>query len=174
MSKKGWMLLVMGVAVVALVGTGCKKKPKSGSGVGGIDDINGGISGTDISSEGLSPRPEELLQIASQFGVVLFEYDSAQVNPAERAKIEAVAEYLRSNASVGLAVEGHCDERGSNEYNLALGERRALAVRAYLVGLGIDAGRIQTKSLGEEQPVALGHDESSWSQNRRAAFALYQ
>jgi peptidoglycan-associated lipoprotein len=71
-------------------------------------------------------------------------------------------------------VEGNCDERGSNEYNLALGERRALAVRAYLVNLGIDAGRIQTKSLGEERPVALGHDESSWQQNRRAEFQLFK
>jgi peptidoglycan-associated lipoprotein len=173
MSKKSWMLVVMMVAAVAMVGTGCKKKPKAGAGMGGIDDV-GGVAGTDVMGEGLSARPEELLQIASQFGVVYFDYDSAQVNPAERAKIEAVAEYLRANPSISLAVEGHCDERGSNEYNLALGERRALAVRAYLVGLGIEAARIQTKSMGEEQPVALGHDEASWSQNRRAAFALFQ
>jgi peptidoglycan-associated lipoprotein len=72
-----------------------------------------------------------------------------------------------------VVIEGHCDERGSREYNLALGERRALAVRAYLVGLGIDATRLQTKSYGEEQPVAMGHDESSWSRNRRAEFVLF-
>jgi outer membrane protein OmpA-like peptidoglycan-associated protein len=85
----------------------------------------------------LSGRPDgALIEAASQFGVVYFDFDSAQVNPGERSKLEAVAAYLRDNAGVGLVVEGHCDERGSNEYNLALGERRALAVRAYLVGSG--------------------------------------
>lgn len=173
MSKRGLMLLVMGFAVCAVAVTGCKKKPKPGSGVGGIDDV-GGVVGTDPWGEGLGARPDALQEIASQFGVVYFDYDSAQVNPAESAKVEAVAQYLRSNPAIGLIVEGHCDERGSNEYNLALGERRALAVRAYLVGLGIEAGRIQTKSLGEERPLAMGHDEASWSQNRRAEFRLFQ
>lgn len=173
MSKKGLMLLVLGVAVCAIAASGCKKKPKGGPGVGGIDDV-GGVIGSEGSADALGPRPDQLQTIASQFGVVYFDYDSAQVNPAERAKIEAVAEYLRGNAVIGLIVEGHCDERGSNEYNLALGERRALAVRAYLVGLGIDAARIQTKSMGEERPLAMGHDESAWSQNRRAEFQLFQ
>lgn len=173
MIKKGWMLAVLGVAVCALATTGCKKKPKAG-GAGGIDDL-GALGPAGAYDEGaLSGRPDALAQAASQFGVVLFEFDSAQVNSGERSKLEAVADYLRSNTALGLLVEGHSDERGSNEYNLALGERRALAVRAYLVGLGIDGNRITTKSLGEEQPVALGHDEASWSQNRRASFGLYQ
>ncbi|HMP77444.1 MAG TPA: peptidoglycan-associated lipoprotein Pal [Kiritimatiellia bacterium] len=164
-------MLVLMVSAVAL--TGCKKKPKAGA--GGIDGV-GGVMGTDLYGDalGLGSRPDDLTMIASQFGVVYFDFDSAQVGPGERTKVEAVAEYLRSNAGVGVIVEGHCDERGSNEYNLALGERRALAVRAYLVNLGIDAGRIQTKSYGEERPVALGHDESSWQQNRRAEFQLFK
>ncbi len=162
------MLAVM-VAAVAL--TGCKKKPKAGA--GGVDDV-GGVMGTDLYGEGLGARPDSLTEVASQFGMVYFDFDSAQVNPGERSKVEAVANYLRSNSAVGVIVEGHCDERGSNEYNLALGERRALAVRAYLVSLGVDAGRIQTKSFGEERPVAMGHDDASWSQNRRAEFQLFQ
>lgn len=174
MIRKGWMLVVMGVAVCALATTGCKKKPKAGGGMDGIDGV-GGLNGADpYAADALAGRPDALVEAASQFGVVLFDFDSAQVNPGERSKLETVAAYLRDNAAVGLVVEGHCDERGSNEYNLALGERRALAVRAYLVGLGVDASRIQTKSMGEEQPVALGHDEASWSQNRRASFGLFQ
>lgn len=164
-------MLALMVAAVAL--TGCKKKPKAGAGAGGIDGV-GGVMGSDLYGEGLGLRSDNLTEIASQFGVVYFDFDSAQVNPGERGKVEAVAEYLRRNTGVGVIVEGHCDERGSNEYNLALGERRALAVRAYLVSLGIDANRIQTKSYGEERPVALGHDEASWAQNRRAEFKLFQ
>lgn len=175
MIRKGWMVVVLGVTVLALASTGCKKKPKAGGpGIDGIDPV-GGLSGVDpYGAEGMSGRPGGLVEQASQFGVVLFDFDSAQVNPGERSKLETVAQYLRSNPTVGLVVEGHCDERGSNEYNLALGERRAMAVRAYLIGLGIDGARIQTKSLGEEQPVAVGHDEASWAQNRRAAFGLFQ
>ena len=86
---------------------------------------------------------------------------------------EAVHQALRSNAQAGVIVEGHCDERGSREYNLALGERRALAVRAYLIGLGLDPARVQTKSMGEEQPAVFGHDESAWSKNRRVEFILF-
>ncbi|MCS6771482.1 MAG: peptidoglycan-associated lipoprotein Pal [Kiritimatiellae bacterium] len=172
---KTWLKVGMLLTLAAAVSlTGCKKKPKAGAGAaGGIDDV-GGVIGSDVSGEGLGLRPEGLAEIASQFGVVYFDFDSAQINPSERGKIEAVADYLRRNPSVGVIVEGHCDERGSNEYNLALGERRAMAVRAYLVSLGIDAARIQTKSYGEERPVALGHDEASWAQNRRAEFKLFQ
>jgi peptidoglycan-associated lipoprotein len=174
MIKKGWMMVALGVAVCALATTGCKKKPKAGAGMDGMDGV-GALNGTDpYAADALSGRPDALVEAASQFGVVYFDFDSAQVNPGERSKLETVAAYLRDNAGVGLVVEGHCDERGSNEYNLALGERRALAVRAYLVGLGVDGSRVQTKSLGEEQPVALGHDEASWSQNRRASFGLFQ
>lgn len=171
--KSVWKIGMLVLMVSAVAMTGCKKKPKAGSGVGGIDGV-GGVMGTDVYGEGLGARPDSLTEIASQFGMVYFDFDSAQVNPGERSKVEAVAQYLSSNPNVGVIVEGHCDERGSNEYNLALGERRALAVRAYLVSLGIDAGRIQTKSYGEERPVALGHDDGSWAQNRRAEFKLFQ
>ncbi|NCC31563.1 MAG: peptidoglycan-associated lipoprotein, partial [Chloroflexia bacterium] len=74
---------------------------------------------------------------------------------------------LKRNPATRMIVDGHCDERGSNEYNLALGERRALAVRAYLIGLGLDGSRIQTRSFGEERPAAFGSDESAWRLNRR-------
>lgn len=107
------------------------------------------------------------------FESVYFAYDSSQVSSSERGKIEAIAQHLKQDSSKAVIIEGHCDERGSREYNLALGERRALAVRSYLAGLGISADRIQTKSLGEELPALPGHDESAWSQNRRGEFVLY-
>lgn len=166
-----WMKhVVLGVMVCTVAATGCKKKTKGGPGFG--DDNIGGVVGTPIDSDALSGRfdPNADYQ-ESQFTPVYFDYDSAQISPSERGKLEDVAAFLR-RSSAGLVVEGHCDERGSREYNLALGERRALAVRAYLIGLGADGSLIQTKSMGEEQPAAFGHDESAWSQNRRAAFLL--
>lgn len=109
----------------------------------------------------------------SLFEPVMFAYDSSQVNPEEAGKVEAVATYLKKGKAQGVIVEGHGDERGSREYNLALGERRALAIRDYLISLGVDPSVIQTKSYGEEMPTAMGHDESAWRQNRRGVFAIY-
>ncbi|MFH0908893.1 MAG: peptidoglycan-associated lipoprotein Pal [bacterium] len=157
--------------VCALAISGCKKKPKSGSGMGGDGS---GVIATSIDDDAMGERMGGGMEQAGLFSAVYFDYDSAQINPAERSKLDGVADHLNQNSAQGLTVEGHCDERGSNEYNLSLGERRALAVRAYLVGLGIDGARIQTKSYGEERPVAIGHDESSWSQNRRAEFVIVQ
>lgn len=172
MRKVLWMMVV--VAVVLASGmVGCKKKPKAGSGAG-YDEFGGALGPVDgAAGYGTLMNPDDLKAVASQFQAVLFDYDSAQVAASERSKLDAVAEYLRGTETVGLIVEGHCDERGSNEYNLALGERRAQAVRAYIIGLGIAAERIKTVSYGEEQPAAFGHDEESWAQNRRASFSLY-
>ncbi len=108
------------------------------------------------------------------FGRVYFAYDSYQLPRSEIPKIEEVADYMEENRDVRLIVEGHCDERGSREYNMALGEHRALAVRAYLVGLGINSSRIQTRSYGEEKPVDFGHNEAAWRRNRRVEFVLYR
>lgn len=104
---------------------------------------------------------------------VYFAYDSSTVNSEEAAKVEKVASLLNRNKWKGVIVEGHTDERGSREYNLALGERRALAVRDYLISLGVDPSKVQTKSYGEEMPDDMGHDESAWRNNRRAVFAMY-
>ena len=109
----------------------------------------------------------------SLFQPLFFAYDSSQVNPEEAGKVEAVANYLNKGKAQGVIIEGHGDERGSREYNLALGERRALAVRDYLINLGVDSSAIQTKSFGEEMPDSMGHDEGAWRQNRRAVFAIY-
>lgn len=168
-----WFGLIVAIAMTSGV-TGCKKKPKAGGVGNGVDEFGGVLGPVDGAGYGAGAmNPDDLKAVASQFAAVYFDYDSAQVAASEQSKLDAVAEYLRGNTSVGLIVEGHCDERGSNEYNLALGERRAQAVRAYLIGLGIPADSIRTVSYGEEQPAAAGHDEASWQQNRRATFSLY-
>jgi peptidoglycan-associated lipoprotein len=99
--------------------------------------------------------------------VIYFDYDSDQVRAEFREAVQAHASYLASNSSVAVTLEGHADERGSREYNLALGERRSNAVRRQMVLLGASADQIRVVSYGEERPAAEGHDESAWSLNRR-------
>ncbi|MBB5984244.1 peptidoglycan-associated lipoprotein Pal [Sphingobium lignivorans] len=99
---------------------------------------------------------------------ILFDTDKSDIDDEDRAVLRSQAEWLMRYPNKRITVEGHCDERGTREYNLALGERRANAAKNYLAALGIDAGRITTISYGKERPVALGSDEASWAQNRRA------
>jgi len=129
------------------------------------------VPNNDLTPMGM--RPEDMNIIASQFQAIYFGYDSNQVGASERNKAEEIANFLNTNPETGVIIEGHCDERGSREYNVALGERRALSVRNYLIGLGVDPGRIQTNSYGEEKPAAMGHDEGSWQANRRVEFVLF-
>jgi peptidoglycan-associated lipoprotein len=103
---------------------------------------------------------------------VFFEYDSAEVGAEGQAALNTNAELLKKYAAWTITIEGHCDERGTAEYNLALGERRALAARNYLVSLGITADRLRTVSYGKEFPFDPGHDEAAWSRNRRAHFVI--
>ena len=98
----------------------------------------------------------------------------SNLKDSELAKIEAVAQHLQANPTRVVMVEGNCDERGSNEYNITLGELRAGSVRDYLLRLGIAAERVQTKSFGEEKPAVAGSGESVWAKNRRGEFAIYQ
>ena len=104
--------------------------------------------------------------------IVFFEYDSDEITPTAEAKLQAKAAVLRANPGVRIRIEGHCDQRGSTEYNLALGQRRAEAVRAYLVSLGIDGARLSTLSYGKERPLVEGEDEEAFARNRRAEFAV--
>ncbi len=103
---------------------------------------------------------------------VFFAYDSDALDETARTTMSANADVLRKYGTWIVTVEGHCDERGTAEYNLALGDRRAEAVKNYMVSLGIPASRLKTVSYGSEFPFAPGHDEKSWSQNRRAHFML--
>lgn len=103
---------------------------------------------------------------------IRFDFDSAVLLPMAEDLLRKKAEWMRKNPGVSATVEGHCDERGTNQYNLALGDRRAASAKTYLINLGIDAARLEAISYGEEQPVAAGHDEASWAKNRRAHFVI--
>ena len=166
MTKNNSFFLSLTILLIVASLTGCKSPSLNPAGVYGV-----GVDGE--YSIPLAGRFSGGSEHIGMFQPVLFAYDSAQVSSGERAKIEAVASHLKQNPSNAIILEGHCDERGSREYNLALGERRALAVRTYLIGLGIASDRTQTKSYGEENPAAPGHDEAAWSKNRRGEFVLY-
>ena len=108
-----------------------------------------------------------------EFGIVYFDFDKYDIRGDASPALRDNAETIRSHPDWrSVTIEGHCDERGSEEYNLALGERRAVAVRAYLVNLGVASSKLETVSFGEERPAVSGHDESSWKYNRRAEFGV--
>ncbi len=167
------------VGAMAFSMTGCKglfgKGKKSGDGVSdvgmGADGLNG-MGGMGGAGSGGTRLGEGGQIVDAQLTAVQFAFDSALVDETERSKAEAAASYLKANAGTFVTLEGHCDEQGSAEYNMSLGERRAQAVRAYLMNLGIDSTRIQTKSFGFEKPKDPGHDETAWSVNRRVEFVV--
>jgi peptidoglycan-associated lipoprotein len=103
---------------------------------------------------------------------IYFDFDTAIIREDQKAALNGNAVWLKANPEVKIRIEGHTDERGTSEYNLALGYRRALATRDYLVAAGIEATRIAIMTYGEEQPFILGHDESAWRWNRRAQFVI--
>ena len=105
-------------------------------------------------------------------GTVYFDYDQADLRADALEQLKKNAAWLKSNPAYRVRIEGNCDERGTVEYNLALGERRAVAAKNYLVKAGIDAGRLETISYGEEHPVDPGHDEAAWAKNRRDDFTI--
>lgn len=120
-------------------------------------------------------KPEPVVEKAtapdiSDLGKVFFAYDSHNLSPEAKLALKVGAEWMKENADLKVTIEGHCDERGSDEYNMALGERRAQTVREYLANLGVSKGRLNAISYGEEQPATPGHDEVSWAKNRRVEF----
>jgi peptidoglycan-associated lipoprotein len=119
-------------------------------------------------------RPEDMIpdRPALAAFTIHFAFDSAVVRDSDQASIASVGQTLTSNPNDKLLIEGNCDERGTEEYNRALGERRALAAREALAKIGIDPMRIATRSFGKDQPADPGHDESAWSKNRRDDFVL--
>lgn len=120
-----------------------------------------------VSPDGVPLDPQSGEPIATTF---YFDFDRSELKPRARTLLAGHARYLRDNPRTRVTVEGHTDERGTREYNLALGERRAAAVRSYLQSLGVRASQMSTVSFGEERPVDPGHSESAWAKNRRAVL----
>jgi len=167
------LALVLGLAA-------CESAPQLDRGVTGYGSGSGGqgtgsgVSGMPLGGAGgASNREEAQRQFSVEAGDrVLFETDSYSLNAAALATLGKQAAWLKRNAQWRIVIEGHADERGTREYNLALADRRAATVRDYLVNQGIPAGRMSAISYGKERPVALGSNESSWAQNRRAVTVL--
>jgi peptidoglycan-associated lipoprotein len=173
--------------VVSLAVTGCKHKvppitrfPNNGlNGGNSGDNLNGGGTlGNGIvpvgGGEGANFNPDDMAQDRPAFAAdtIYFDYDSSSIKSSEQSKLTAVASALQSDASAKLLVEGYCDERGTEEYNRSLGERRALAAREALANAGISADRVATRSYGEDRAADPGHTPAAWSKNRRDEFVL--
>ncbi|MCP3662192.1 MAG: peptidoglycan-associated lipoprotein Pal [Gammaproteobacteria bacterium] len=174
------MLKIIPVAALALLFAGCSTTggdkgedqdgaPVTDAGARGTDEggaqIRGASEGGEWTGNPLD-NPESMLSVR----VIYFEYDIADVREDFRDVVVAHGEYLATNPAVTVTIEGHADERGSREYNIGLGERRANAVTAMLMAQGVSQDQITTISYGEERPEAMGSNEDSWSQNRRAVF----
>lgn len=127
---------------------------------------------SDAIEEEQPTRSELAERLEAQLKTVFFGYDKSDLSDVTLRVLQDNARVLKLNPGLDVVIEGHCDERGTIEYNLALGQRRAASVRDYLIGLGVDANRLRTVSYGEERPVANGNDESAWSRNRRGQFVV--
>jgi len=188
--RGGWMVAV---AVMVLIGVGCaSRKPPvaqpvqpTSSMAPALDVVPtpppppSTVQVTDspvvtpkMPDDPMASRSIDDLNRESPLQAAFFDYDSAEVSAAARTALDANAAVLRKFPAWVVTVEGHCDERGTAEYNSALGERRAAAARTYLVSLGIPADRLHVVSYGKEFPFDAGHAESAWSKNRRAHFVI--
>ena len=182
-------LLVIALAL-SFAATGCRKNPNNVKTIPGeprtrVGDIGPGPglppenpSLTNIVDTIPLPDPERIKDWVPNAEVfkpytVYFAYDSATLGAGERSKLASVADYMKGNPQSAVRVEGNCDERGTEEYNRSLGERRAIAAREELLQLGIESSRVFTKSWGEDNPANdHGHDQAAWKQNRRDDFIL--
>ena len=130
------------------------------------------VTAPPVVEDPMATRTIDELNRESPMQVVYYLYDSAELSPEGRAALDANAAVLKKYPSWTVTIEGHCDERGTAEYNLALGERRAVAAQSYLVALGVPASRVKVVSYGKEFPFDPGHDEAAWARNRRAHFVI--
>ena len=196
MRKFHWMLALSLLTVLALSGCKSQTPPEdlqpvpealddpSGANNAGLDSTGGngfgpgadgkwGAGANEASLGGAAGADADGWTLADPSGnrlgmpIVYFAYDSDMLVPSETAKLNAIADYMAKQPVLGLVIEGHCDQRGTDEYNRALGERRANAIRAYLVERGLADNRIKTVSYGKDKPAVEGSGEAVWKQNRR-------
>jgi peptidoglycan-associated lipoprotein len=157
------------VSILSL--SGCGSKSKTDEAMKTVD--TGEAMGT---TESLDSTPRGISEGRTSEGMlpVYFNYDSSEIKSDQVARVEVNAAFMKSNPALSIRIEGNCDARGTNEYNMALGERRALAGKKYLLNLGIAEANLSTVSYGEERMLLHGHDELSWAQNRRDDFVVVE
>lgn len=168
---------LMMVALVFTVAACSKDKPEvSQVQVDDREGITAGpLDGTEVyqAYDGNGPAPGTQQDLVVNVGDrVFFGYDQYNLTPEAQRTLEMQAEWMKRYPNVTVTIAGHCDERGTREYNLALGERRASAVKSYLEALGVESSRVSTISYGKERPAVLGSNEAAWAQNRRSVTEL--
>ncbi len=142
------------------------------SGSSGSSSSSSGGSASSSSSSGITDKASAEDALAAIGNTVFFDYDSSALSADAEGTLMRQAAFLNANPALTVTLEGHCDERGTREYNLALGERRGSAARDFLLAQGVDSARIRVVSYGKERPAAAGSNESSWAKNRRAATVI--
>ncbi len=161
------LMLALPVLAVAACSSHKNDNDQSGSTTGADSAYGSGQNGGNMSSDEQARMQMQQLQ---QNNIVYFGLDKYDIQPEYAAMLDQHANFLRSNPSYKVTIEGFADERGTPEYNIALGERRANAVEMYLQGKGVSAGQMSIVSYGKEKPAVLGHDEAAWAKNRRAVL----
>jgi len=168
---RSWKLGLKGLCLAAAIAllAGCESTPKSDASAqpsGGQAPQQSVASEAKPEMKGPAPGSQEELDLTIG-SLIYFDFDKYDLKPEARATVERWAQWLQQNPAVTVTIEGHADERGTREYNLGLGERRATAARNYLIALGVNADRLGTISYGKERPVCSTSNEACWSQNRR-------
>ena len=161
--------LALGLVACALV-AGCKSKQTQSD--QSVDNMGGGAT-LDSAPLSYDPMGSDSGKIAG-LKTIYFGYDKSSLDSAAKSDLQGNAEWMKANPSVRIQIEGHCDNRGTIEYNVALGERRANAVKAYMVSRGVAADRVSVISYGKEKPLEMGDNEAAWAKNRRANFVPAQ
>ena len=159
------------MAGTALLGA-CKKQPPASLPPAPDPTTAATDGGDNAGGMALPGTQEHFVQAVRGQNVIYFDTDRFDIDSADAAALQTQSQYLAQYPNVNITIEGHADERGTREYNLALGERRANSAKNYLVGLGVAAGRVSTVSYGKERPVATGSTEAAWAQNRRAVSVV--
>lgn len=161
---------VLGLMAALLVVAGCETPPETAA-----TDTGAGAETTTPPPpptpmvEKVDPQEYLVVNVGDR---VFFDFDKSDLRPDAIDQLNRQADFLKTNGSIAVTIEGHCDERGTREYNLALGDRRAASAKQYLESVGVDGGRMDTISYGKERPAVLGSNEDAWAQNRRAVMVV--
>ncbi|MFP4037629.1 MAG: peptidoglycan-associated lipoprotein Pal [Desulfobacteraceae bacterium] len=194
MKKKSlfvWMILVLACSSLMLLSSCAKKQVGVGETQVAAEPSEPGkepAAEPAAKEEGYAEREKEKERQAEQEAIrkkqmeieafesenIYFDFDKSEIKPEAQATLKEKAGWLKQNPEYSVRIEGHCDERGTNEYNLALGERRANAAKKYLISLGVSEDRVRTISYGEERPADPRHNEEAWAKNRRDEFKLFK
>ena len=184
MRNRLYIVAIMIISAALLCSAGCAKKqiqeeplpgiaPGAGTEDGGAAAAGeGALVESTLGTGDFREVPADNAALLAIFTDIPFDFDDFSLRPEATKTLKSIAQWMLTNTAAQLLIEGHCDERGTSEYNLALGERRANSAKKYLVQLGINPDRIATISYGEEKPLDPGHNETAWARNRRGHFLI--